>query len=49
MPGRRSTPSRCRASRKIKVAFRNELAEIVKAGGKQAGQQIDNLCNRYEY
>jgi hypothetical protein len=30
-----------------RVAFRRELKEIVKAGGKQAGQQIDALCNRY--
>jgi hypothetical protein len=30
-----------------RVAFRRELAEILRAGGKEAGQKIDDLCNRY--
>lgn len=30
-----------------RVAFRRELAEILRTGGKQTGQQIDQLCDRY--
>jgi hypothetical protein len=30
-----------------RAAFRRDLVEAVKLGGKQAGQQIDDLCNRY--
>jgi hypothetical protein len=30
-----------------RAAFRRDLDEAVKLGGKQGGQQIDDLCNRY--
>jgi len=30
-----------------RVTFRRELAAIVKVGGKTAGEEIDNLCQRY--
>jgi hypothetical protein len=30
-----------------RVTFRRELGEILKTGGKEAGQQIDDLCNKY--
>jgi hypothetical protein len=30
-----------------RAKFRQELREIIRTGGRQAGQEIDDLCNRY--